>query len=389
MSQELINLSEDLKRLRDEGYELEIRGGYALVHHIPYVNSNRELKYGTLISSLTLAGNKTTRPDNHVIHFQGEHPCNKEGNILTGIQYMSQENLLGEGISINHSFSNKPSNGYQNYYEKFTSYIEVIRAPAYSLDSTVSARTYIDHQQSSDSVFNYFDTNSSRANIGMASNKLENQKVGIVGLGGTGSYVLDFVSKTPVLEIHLFDGDDFLQHNAFRAPGAPSIENLRERKKKTDYFKDIYSHMHKSIFSHSEFLVEDNLHELINMDFVFICVDEGVIKKAIIKELIKNDKSFIDVGIGIEIVGNSLIGEIRVTTSTPNDNRTHLWERISFSDSQKDEYASNIQIADLNALNAVMAVIKWKKIHGFYQDIYKELNSTYSINTGEMINAYE
>ncbi|WP_282020876.1 ThiF family adenylyltransferase [Planomicrobium okeanokoites] len=389
MSQELINLSEDLKRLRDEGYELEIRGGYALVHHIPYVNLNRELKYGTLISSLTLAGNKTTRPDNHVIHFQGEHPCNKEGNILTGIQYMSQENLLGEGISINHSFSNKPSNGYQNYYEKFTSYIEVIRAPAYSLDSTVSARTYIDHQQSSDSVFNYFDTNSSRANIGMASNKLENQKVGIVGLGGTGSYVLDFVSKTPVLEIHLFDGDDFLQHNAFRAPGAPSIENLRERKKKTDYFKDIYSHMHKSIFSHSEFLVEDNLHELINMDFVFICVDEGVIKKAIIKELIKNDKSFIDVGIGIEIVGNSLIGEIRVTTSTPNDNRTHLWERISFSDSQKDEYASNIQIADLNALNAVMAVIKWKKIHGFYQDIYKELNSTYSINTGEMINAYE
>jgi hypothetical protein len=37
------------------------------------------------------------------------------------------------------------------------------------------------------------------------------------GLGGTGSYILDLVSKTPVNEILLFDSDDFLQHNAFRS----------------------------------------------------------------------------------------------------------------------------------------------------------------------------
>jgi tRNA A37 threonylcarbamoyladenosine dehydratase len=50
--------------------------------------------------------------------------------------------------------------------------------------------------------------------------------------GGTGSYVLDFVAKTPVKEIHLFDGDIFDQHNAFRAPGAPSGEELEQRLKK-------------------------------------------------------------------------------------------------------------------------------------------------------------
>ncbi|MFR7634026.1 MAG: DUF6791 domain-containing protein, partial [Streptococcus salivarius] len=43
MSQQLINHSPDLKRLRDEGYEIEVHGGHLLVHHIPYVRSNKEI----------------------------------------------------------------------------------------------------------------------------------------------------------------------------------------------------------------------------------------------------------------------------------------------------------------------------------------------------------
>ena len=70
------------------------------------------------------------------------------------------------------------------------------------------------------------------------------ERVAIVGLGGTGSYVLDFVAKTPVQEIHLFDGDEFLTHNAFRAPGAASLEALRRKPKKVDYLAAIYSNMH-------------------------------------------------------------------------------------------------------------------------------------------------
>jgi tRNA A37 threonylcarbamoyladenosine dehydratase len=50
-------------------------------------------------------------------------------------------------------------------------------------------------------------------------------------MGGTGSYILDLVAKTAVMEIHLFDGDDFNQHNAFRAPGAASLEDLEKHMK--------------------------------------------------------------------------------------------------------------------------------------------------------------
>ena len=61
--------------------------------------------------------------------------------------------------------------------------------------------------------------------------KLMNHKVAIIGLGGTGSYILDMLAKTPVSEIHLFDGDDFLTHNAFRSPGAASLDDLSKKQK--------------------------------------------------------------------------------------------------------------------------------------------------------------
>ena len=40
-----------------------------------------------------------------------------------------------------------------------------------------------------------------------------------------------------------------------------------------------------------------------------------------------------------------------------------------------------IQVADLNALNATMAVIKGKKLFGFYMDFQREHLSTYAIET--------
>ena len=38
-----INRSPDLKLLVDEGFEIEVKGGHLIVHHIPYVNSSREI----------------------------------------------------------------------------------------------------------------------------------------------------------------------------------------------------------------------------------------------------------------------------------------------------------------------------------------------------------
>ena len=49
-------------------------------------------------------------------------------------------------------------------------------------------------------------------------------------------------------------------------------------------------------------------------------------------------------------------------------------------------YETNIQVADLNSLNADFAVIKWKKLRGYYRDLDKELHSSYTTDGNALIN---
>jgi len=384
MLQQLINHSPDLKRLQDEGYELEVKGGYLLIHHIPYVTHLREVKYGVLVSELSLANSqRTIKPSTHVINFIGEYPCNADGSIITAIQHSNQQNL-GHGIVINFSFSNKPQNGYADYYEKVSTYGTIISSPAKSIDPLVTEKTFRIRQNAIDTdVFQYIDTNSGRAKINLINEKIKGQKVAIIGLGGTGAYILDLLSKTPVNEIHLYDGDVFSQHNAFRSPGAAGKEDLDTVPSKVDYYFNQYSKIHQKITAHHNYVSKDNMKELSTMSFVFICIDNDVSRKLIIQFLLKSNIPFIDVGLGVNAVDDTLIGTVRVTTGTHEKNN-HLVDRIPFVDEGNNDYNSNIQIAELNCLNAVLAVIKWKKMCGFYQDLREEHHSTYSINVNQL-----
>src|SRR6266705_571188 len=212
MSHKLISRSPDLKKLVDEGFGVEIRTGYLLVHNVPYVNSKKEIKYGTLVSDLSATPERTERPQKHIAYFAGEHPCHKDGSEIAQIKHGSVNIDLGDGIVATHSFSHRrDGRDYLDYHEKMTTYILAIESPARSMDPNVKAQTDAPIKAKEDeSIFVYLDTASSRANITAISDRLALPRVAIVGVGGTGSYVLDLVSKTPVKAIHLFDGDDFL-----------------------------------------------------------------------------------------------------------------------------------------------------------------------------------
>jgi molybdopterin/thiamine biosynthesis adenylyltransferase len=215
--------------------------------------------------------------------------------------------------------------------------------------------------------------------------KLGGQKVAIIGLGGTGAYILDMVAKTPVKEIHLYDGDSFDQHNAFRSPGAASMDELSESPRKAVYYQKIYSNIHKFIHSHDYYVKKENLHELNQMNYVFVCVDRNGIRKMISDYLVSVDVSFSDVGLGVNVVDDKLTGAVRVTSANAKKN-DHLPLRIFSEDSDNNEYATNIQIVELNALNAIFAVLKWKKISGFYVDLENEHHSSYSIGVSKIFN---
>lgn len=382
------NLREDIKQLIQEGYEVEVKGALVLVHHIPYVNENCEIKYGILVATIKINTRYADGVDIHVIDFIGEQPCHADGTVIKAIQYQSIEKNLGNGVVVQRSFSNQPSGGYKDYYDMITTYIGIIVQQAQLIDESVTAQTFQTyHTEKMDSVFVYDDTNSLRSSIGGISEKLKNQKIGIIGLGGTGGYILDYISKTMVLEIHLFDGDNFYQHNAFRAPGAANIDVFHQEVSKVEYFYSIYKNMHKGIIPHKYYLCDNNMQELDMLDFVFLCVDKGHVRKDIIEYMCKLKIPFIDCGIGVNSVDNALFGQVRTTFFTPN-NYSIAMEKIPLLDMENrdDAYESNIQISELNSLNAVLAVIEWKKYYGFYQNVSGFDNVVYSINDGELFN---
>ena len=389
MSHAPFNRSADLKRLRDEGYFVQIRGGFLVMRDVPYVDAQKKVWIGTLISSLNLAGDETRSPDTHVVYFDGDYPCSAEGIPIHNISNESRTYDLGHGLMARHRFSSKPNGGYTDYHHKMTSYANIVAGPAAVLRRGATPRTFRspEPEDEENSVFNYTETASDRVGIGALTQRLMAERTAIVGLGGTGSYVLDFLAKTPVREIRLFDDDEFLQHNAFRSPGAPSLGELREAQKKVDYLGTIYGRMHRGIVAHPVTLDSSNIHLLDGITFAFLCLDTGESKRVIVDKLEAIGVCFIDVGMGLELDDESLGGILRVTASTP-EMREHVHRcRIPFTGGGEDElYASNIQVADLNALNAVLAVVKWKKIRGFYRDLEREHHCTYTTDGNMLIN---
>lgn len=83
-----------------------------------------------------------------------------------------------------------------NYLEEACQLI--ISAPALSIDRNATAQTYCTASEDSNTVFQYHDTNSSRASITAISEKLASQNIGIIGLGGSGSIPAGTAGRLPL-----------------------------------------------------------------------------------------------------------------------------------------------------------------------------------------------
>ena len=386
MSGILLDRSADLKRLIDDGYDMELPEGHLVIHHVPYVNEKREVAYGSIISTLDTSDGKTVRPSTHTVYWAGSHPCDSNGSLLVKLVNRPDQKQIRSGLASSFLFSQKPPEGYIDYYEKMTTYVRLLQDEARVLEPNATAQVGLSSTlYVSESVFNYADTASSRMGTTLINEKLKGDKIAIIGLGGTGSYVLDLVSKTPAAEIHLFDDDLFLQHNAFRAPGAPSGDEIAQRTAKVDRFAETYLKMRKKIFAHPCRIDGSNISTLDPMTVVFLCVDASKSRQTIVNYLARREILLIDVGIGVGDEDGALSGLIRITTSTP-----YLYQyassRFSYGEQANDEYATNIQIADVNALGAALAVIKWKRMRNFYHNRSCDYNTLYGISTNTLTN---
>ncbi|GAA4168046.1 ThiF family adenylyltransferase [Gryllotalpicola koreensis] len=382
MSSQLVSRSHDLQRLVDEGYGVRIQGGHLLLEHIPYLESDGTVAHGVLISELNVSGDETQPPSPHTAHFTGI-PHEGPGREMDLIIHSVVDQEMVGGLRVRTYLSSKPPSGqYSDYYAKMTQYAKVISAPARAVDETATARTHapviVD-----EGPFRYIDSASGRAGTAALADRLAGGPVAIIGLGGTGSYILDQVAKTPVPQIHLWDADVFHAHNAFRAPGAASLEQLNAAPRKVDYLAEIYARMHRGLIPHPVYVDAANVAELTGMSFVFIAMDASPVKQVIIHALQSAQTPFIDVGVGLAVRGDRLAGMARVTSGFPGRHE-HLEKAITYVDEGENEYDRNIQVAELNMLNAALAVIRWKKYAGFYADGVGEAHSTYTV-AGNML----
>lgn len=390
MSRLPINRSPDLKRLRDDGYDIEVRAGFLVMHGVPYLAAPGRVERATIFTPLTLNDDVAQKPGDHQVFFVGETPQYAVGGQMTklGLNGVGHQPL--PGFIASHHFSNKPrpTGTYTDYHHKMSHYAIMLEGEAQVAQPGVTAKEFKPHRpDEADSVFLFEDTASSRADIVAVTEKLKLKRVDIIGAGGTGSYILDLVAKTPVEQIHIWDADLFLQHNAFRTPGAASSEELAANALKVQRLAEIYGKMRRGIFAHPVNMTPAHLHELEGTDFVFLSM-EGAGKRPIVEKLEALDVAFIDVGLGVYVKDGRLGGLVRTTTSTAKM-RAHVRDkkRISFiTADQVNEYDTNIQIAELNALNAAIAVIRWKKLLGFYADQEGEHNSLYAIGGNEITN---
>ena len=382
MSQEQTSRREDLRRLAHDGYEVEVRAGHVVVNRVPYVTDQRTVQYGRLVCPLSATG----PPPDHTMYFAGEYPCDHTGAPIEPLRHSSNRQELGQGLWVDHYFSAKPPEGnYRDFHHKVSHYAQVIGRCARRIDPGAVARSgALVLSPDPNDPFVYMETASSRAGITRMNERLAGDKVAIVGLGGTGSYILDYISKTRVAEIHLFDGDRFQQHNAFRAPGATTVEEVQERPGKVVLYQRRYASMRNGIVAHEGDVTPETVEELVGLDFVFVAIDDTSTRQWLLPALDALGLAFVDVGIGVEKTDEQLLGVVRTSfretpSSTAEPRGKNRGEEVG-------EYARNVQIVELNALNAALAVIRWKKHRGFYLDLGNEDRSTYTVDGNHMAN---
>ncbi|HEY5462614.1 MAG TPA: ThiF family adenylyltransferase [Hanamia sp.] len=367
----LASHNNDIKRLIDKGFAVGLDSNFLVVRDIPYLDHEKKLRWGAIVSKLIFVDDTHVKLEDHQIFFCGTQPyqmdCTPIANLGGGPTTLA---LASSDLVVERSFSNKPQGGFSDLYEKIESYLTIIAGPAMSL---YGANPYTFHtsEDVSTSVFKVRDTLTSRAEIGDLSQSFKDEVIAIIGLGGTGAYLLDFLVKTPVKEIRGFDGDYYHAHTAFRSPGKLEVEgDTRELgKKKADVYQKRYEGFRQGIYMHDKFILTDSDEDLQGVTFAFICIDKGQSRKEIIELLIQLQIPFIDVGIGLERQSGSLSGIVRTTYSPVADAENVLEKKwVPTNDLSNEVYKNNIQISELNALNACFAVIRYKQIRAFYAD---------------------
>jgi hypothetical protein len=359
-----------MRRLVEKGYAITFDSNYLVVRDIPYLDSDRKLQVGAIVTKLVFIDQERVTQEDHQIFFAGSIPHGLDGKPIPNLGGGTTQLFLSEAskdVVVQRSFSHKPkaAGKYQDVFEKIDTYVAIVSGPAIDLHHANPYTFRAVKDIISDTVFKFQDTLTSRAEITDLSAKSKDDVVAVIGLGGTGAYVLDFLVKTPVREIRAFDLDLFYVHNTFRSPGR--LDPTELGKPKADVYQSRYENFRTGLSVAPKFIDASCADNLDGVTFAFVCVDKGSSRAGIFDLLISKHIPFIDVGMGLKRRDGLLNGMLRTTYySVEHGHKVREKRLAELADTPADLYRTNIQIGELNALNACLAVIRFKQLRGFY-----------------------
>ena len=373
MFHQLVNHNDDIRRLVEKGYALAFDDdNYLVVRDIPYLDKDRKLQWAAIVSKFVDLGQDKIAQHDHQIYFSGSPPFGLDGNPIGNLGGGPTNLTLSAAsndIIVQRSFSNKPTatGKFENFFDKIESYVNIISGPAMELHKANPLTFRVVAGAKSESPFKVRDTLTARAEIGDLALKFKDDVIAVIGLGGTGAYLLDFLVKTPVREIRGFDMDPFYVHNTFRSAGQLHLDEIG--KTKAEVYQSRYDNFRTGLNVTAKFMDLSCAEDLRGITFAFVCVDKGSSRAGIFDLLISLGIPFIDVGMGLDRKRGPINGMLRVTYY-PAERAAEIRAKglAELVDNADDIYRTNIQIGELNALNACLAVIKYKQVRGFYLD---------------------
>ncbi|WP_427969655.1 DUF6791 domain-containing protein [Altererythrobacter sp.] len=343
---------------------------------VPFLGEDGEAHRGYLVDPLHIMGDGSVGlPSNHQMYFAGGTPHELDGRTMLPV--------LGEGAGNNYPvfggavaqyyFSYKiRANGHNREYvslaEKVVHYFRTISAPVeHKFPGTVKAMVDVDIESDYDPPFKFPDAHSAAAGLDNYNIPLKELTVGLIGVGGTGSYILDFLVKTPVRKIRVFDADDFEVKTSFRSPGSSNVTEFD--RPKVEVYRDRYGTFREGLEFHSVRINSSNVEMVSDCDFIFLAIDNGISRRELTSLFDSRELTYIDVGMGLERADDGLFGMVR-TTFVSDETRQVVQQQnaIPFADADQEQYLTNIQIAEWIALTAAIAVIRFKSHFGFYAD---------------------
>ena len=366
--------NDDLVRFSEQvGFSLEDDGCVLTAIRVPcLLNDGTKSK-----CSITTSYDPATRQPTAAVG-QAEHGVRITiAEERDGLVYNADGTRIGNPLRTDKTWSEiSIGRGWSRYPEKDATadaliyrYAKRIVGAAYQADS--SHASFV----SDPGPFPFPNTHEARTAIGPLQALIRQQSIAIVGLGGTGAYLLDLIAKTPVLAIHGLDDDIMEWHNFMRAPGAPTDAELRQRGSlgKVEYYQSKYDSLRKDIVLHSLHVEDESTFRQFlsdnSINFAFVCAGPSATElqrqDVIYRTLAEMAIPFIDSGMNITVQEDGIQGA--VTTSFYEAGSMAWQEAIPTSRIRGDVPGyRNVQLPELNALAASLSVIEWRRRTGQY-----------------------